>query len=57
MIENRKYESYTTMDGDNTGYSIRGFDPDVLLPAEDVYKPKKVPYKKKNGLEEFMDKK
>ena len=56
MIENKVYESYTTMEGDNTSYSVRGFDPDVLLPDEDVYKPKKVPPKKKNGLEEFMDK-
>ena len=56
MIENKVYESYTTMEGDNTSYSVRGFDPDVLLPDEDVYKPKKVPSKKKNGLEEFMDK-
>ena len=56
MIENKVYESYTTMEGDNTSYSVRGFDPDVLLPDEDVYKPKKVPSKKKNGLEKFMDK-
>jgi len=57
MIESRSFESYTTMEGDNTGYFVRGFDPDIMLPAEDVYKPKKVPSKKKNGLEEFMDKK
>ena len=56
MIESRNFESYTTMEGDNTGYFVRGFDPDIMLPAEDVYKPKKVPSKKKNGLEEFMDK-
>ena len=56
MIENRKYESYTTMEGDNSSYSVRGFSPDQLLPAEDVYRPKKVPPKKKNGLEVFMDK-
>ena len=57
MIENRKYESYSTMEGDNERYSVRGFSPDKLLPAEDVYTPKKVPPKKKNGLEVFMDKK
>ena len=56
MIENKVYESYTTMEGDKTTYSVRGFNPDLLLPDEDVYKPKKVPSKKKNGLEEFMDK-
>ena len=56
MIENRVYKSYTIMEGDDTTYSVRGFNPDQLLPDEDVYKPKKVPSKKKNGLEEFMDK-
>jgi len=57
MIESRSYESYNTMDGDDTSYIVGGFNPDQLLPDEDVYKPKKVPSKKKNGLEEFMDKK
>ena len=56
MIENKVYESYTTMEGDTTTYYVRGFDPDQLLSDEDVYKPKKVPSKKKNGLEKFMDK-
>ena len=58
MIENQQYESYTTLDGDDTAYDIRGFDPDVMLPDEDVYKTKK---KQKTlstdeGLEEFMKK-
>ena len=44
------------MEGDDTTYSVRGFNPDQLLPDEDVYKPKKVSSKKNNGLEEFMDK-
>ena len=56
MIENKVYDSYTTMEGDKTTYSVRGFNPDQLLPNEDVYKQKKVSLKKKNGLEEFMDK-
>ena len=56
MIESRSYESYNTMEGDDTSYIVGGFNPDQLLPDEDVYKPKKVPSKKKNGLEEFMDK-
>jgi len=55
MIENKVYESYTIMEGDKTIYSVIGFDPDQLLSDKDVYKPKKVPSKKKNGLEEFMD--
>ena len=55
MIENQSYESYVTMDGDDTGYYVKGFDPNVMLPEEDVYKPKKVPAKKKNGLEDFME--
>ena len=25
MIENRNYESWTTMEGDDTGYSVTGF--------------------------------
>jgi hypothetical protein len=63
MIENRSYESYNTMEGDDAFYTVGGFNPDQLLPDEDVYKPKKVPSKKKkvpskkkNGLEKFMDK-
>ena len=55
MIENKVYESYTTMEGDNTSYSVRGFDPDVLLPDEDVYKPKKKTVEKRKGLENFME--
>ena len=26
---------------DDTGYSVSGFDPNIMLPDEDVYKPKK----------------
>ena len=44
------------MEGDNASYSVRGFNPEQLLPNEDVYTPKKVLPKKKNGLEVFMDK-
>ena len=55
MIEKQQYETYTTNEGDDTVYDIRGFDPDVMLPEEDVYKVKK---KEKStlpeGLEEFM---
>ena len=55
MIESQSYEAYTTMEGDDSGYYVRGFDPNVMLPDEDVYKPKKVQSKKSNGLEDFME--
>ena len=45
------------MDGDDTSYVVRGFDPNVMLPDEDVYKPKKqsVDKSRDNGLENFME--
>ena len=55
MIEKNNYEAYTTMEGDDTGYYVRGFDPNLMLPDEDVYKPKKSVVEKKNGLEDFME--
>ena len=55
MIENKNYESWTTMEGDDTGYSVTGFDPTIMLPDEDVYKPKKKEVVKKKGLENFME--
>ena len=55
IIENTQYESWTTMDGDDTVYSVQGFDPNVMLPDEDVYKPKKKPVDKSKGLEPFME--
>ena len=59
MIEKQQYESYTTLDGDDTVYDIRGFDPDIMLPDEDVYKTKKKPktLPTDEGLEEFMKEK
>ena len=55
MIEKQQYEIYTVNEGDDTVYDVRGFDPDIMLPDEDVYKVKK---KEKStlpeGLEEFM---
>ena len=30
------------MKADDTVYEVRGFDPDIMLPDEDVYKKKKV---------------
>ena len=56
MIEKRSYETFTTMEGDDTQYQVRGFDPDLMLPDEDVYKPKKKEtVQKTNGLENFME--
>ena len=55
MIEKRSYDTFTTMEGDDTPYQVRGFDPDLMLPDEDVYKPKKKEtVQKTNGLENFM---
>jgi len=54
MIENVQYEAWTTMHGDDTSYSVTGFDPNIMLPDEDVYKPKKKPSAKTKGLETFM---
>ena len=55
MIENSQYESWTTMVGDDASYSVMGFDPTVMLPEEDVYKPKKKVSIKTKGLETFME--
>ena len=55
MIENSQYESWTTMAGDDSSYSVMGFDPTVMLPEEDVYKPKKKLASKTKGLEPFME--
>ena len=55
MIEKNHYETFTTMENDDTVYNVRGFDPNLMLPDEDVYKPKKSVVDKKNGLENFME--
>ena len=56
MIEKRSYDTFTVMEGDDTQYQVRGFDPDLMLPDEDVYKPKKKEsVQKTNGLENFME--
>ena len=54
-IEKSAYESYVTMDGDDTVYNVSGFDPNLLLPDEDVYKPKKKTVSKSKGLDGFME--
>ena len=56
IIEKRSYESFTVMEGDDRVYQIGGFDPDLMLPDEDVYKPKKKEkVQKTEGLENFME--
>ena len=55
MIESSQYESWTQMDWDDSSYSVMGFDPTVMLPEEDVYKPKKKSIDKSKGLEPFME--
>ena len=55
MIENSQYQAWTTMEGDDSSYSVMGFDPIVMLPEEDVYKPKKKSAPKTKGLEPFME--
>ena len=55
MIQKREYTSWTVMEGDDTGYNVRGFDPDVMLPEEDIIKTKESKEVKKKGLENFME--
>ena len=56
MIESVSYESWTVNEGDTTKYIVTGFDPNIMLPDEDVYKPKKKPVPiKTKGLENFME--
>ena len=57
MIEKQQYETYTVNEGDDTVYDVRGFDPDIMLPEEDVYVVKKKEKKEEEseGLENFME--
>ena len=56
IIEKSNYELFVTMEGDDSSYTIQGFDPTIMLPEEDVYKPKKKESAKTKGLENFMEK-
>ena len=56
IIEKSSTEFYSLMEGDDTSYTILGFDPASFLPDEDVYKPEKKEGKKTKGLEKFMEK-
>ena len=56
LIEKQNYDLFSTMEHDDSKYSIQGFDPTIMLPDEDVYKPKKKEQPNKpEGLENFMD--
>ena len=55
IIAGSNYMSYDTMPGDSTNYNIDNSFALDNLPAEDVYKPKKVEKKNKRGLEYFME--
>tara|TARA_B100000745_G_scaffold111247_1_gene71500 strand:+ start:887 stop:1444 length:558 start_codon:yes stop_codon:yes gene_type:complete len=55
MISKQDYQAFTTMDGDDTDYSVRGFDPNIMVPDEAVYKTKTNENAKKRGLENFME--
>jgi hypothetical protein len=55
MIESVSYESWTVNEGDTNRYVVQGFDPNIMLPDEDVYKPKKKIVTKTKGLENFME--
>ena len=55
MIETQSYESWVKMEGDDASYTVLGFDPMIMLPDEDVYKPKKKIKEQSKGLENFME--
>ena len=56
MIEKQEFVPYVTMEGDTTSYSVGGFDVNIMVPEEAVYKPKKKETEKTaKGLENFMD--
>ena len=50
MISKQEYVPFTTLDGDTSKYNVEGFDPNVMVPEEAVYKPKK---KKKTPTNEM----
>ena len=56
MIERDAYDSFITMEGDDSYYYVEGIGTKLFLPEDDVYKPKKKESAKKKGLEVFMEK-
>ena len=55
IVAGSNYQSFDTMPGDSTNYSIDNSFAMNNLPDEDVYKPKTVEKKSKKGLENFME--
>jgi len=55
IVASSNYQSFDTMPGDLTSYSIDNSFAMDNLPAEDVYKPKTIEKKSKKGLENFME--
>ena len=56
IISKADFQAFVTMEGDDTSYSVGGFDPNIMVPDEDVYKPKKKNKEtNKKGLENFME--
>ena len=56
IISKADFHAFVTMEGDDTSYSVGGFDPNIMVPDEDVYKPKKKTKEtNKKGLENFME--
>ena len=55
MIEKQEFIPWVTNPHDDRHYQVSGFDINVMVPDEAVYKPKKKETKNKiSGLEEFM---
>ena len=55
MIEKQEYIPFVTNPYDTTPYQVSGFDVNIMVPDEAVYKPKKKESKDKiSGLENFM---
>ena len=58
LISKQEYIPYVTNPHDTTQYSVTGFDINIMVPDEAVYKPKKiVKVDKPSGLENFMEEK
>jgi len=56
LISKQEYIPFVTNPHDTTPYQISGFDINIMVPDEAVYKPKKKENKgKKGGLENFME--
>ena len=56
LISKQEYIPFVTNPHDTTQYSVTGFDINIMVPDEAVYKPKKKENKNKiGGLENFME--